>query len=533
MSLRRPLITVLATIGIVASGLVGGGVAASADDAVPSAPGGYTPAAVHWGKCTKNADYPADFQCGTVAVPLDWDHVGGTKIRLAVTRVKHTAKPYQGVMLVNPGGPGGSGTIFASLKDAVPKGAGDGYDWIGFDPRGVGDSRPALSCISDYFTGPRPPYEPTTKSIERRWITRSKAYAAACVKKNGPLLAHITTEDTVKDMDAIRVALRQPRINYLGYSYGTSLGQVYGTLFPSHLGRVILDSNVDPRKNAYESNFDQDIAFQKVFDAFTGWIAKYDRVYHLGTTRAKVSARIDAAEAALNRKPVGTIGGDEFSDTLLTAGYSQSEWPSIAKAASAWIVKHDTKALRAAYDADGADPTDNDFAVYTATQCNESYWPQSYTLYRADVRRVDRVAPFETWGNAWYNAPCLYWPLPRQRPVEVDGSKVGSALLIDETLDAATPYAGSVETRRRFPHAVLLAEPGGTSHATSLEGNACVDNTIARYLKDGTLPKRKVGHGADTTCKPLPVPKPGKASGGGSSSGSGTARVLLRGGVLR
>ena len=113
-----------------------------------------------------------------------------------------------------------------------------------------------------------------------------------------------------------------------------------------------------------------------------------------------------------------------------------------------------------------------------------------------------------TWGSSWYSAPCLYWPVEYQAPVDIDGSQAAPVLLIDETLDAATPYAGSLETRRRFPKSVLLAEPGGTSHANSLAGNACVDNTIAAYLKDGTLPKRKAGNGADKTCKPLPQPKP-------------------------
>ncbi len=530
MPLRRPLFAVVTVAAVLASGLVPGG-AALAAPAVTSAPGGYTPPAIDWGTCAKN--FPRTFQCGRVIVPLDWDDVGGTTISLAVTRLKHTTKRYQGVLLVNPGGPGGSGTIYPVLRDAVPDKAGNSYDWIGFDPRGVGESRPALSCIKDYFRGPRPAFVPSTRSIERKWLARSKSYAAACAKKGGPLLAHITTEDSVKDMDAIRAALGEEQITYLGFSYGTTLGQTYGTLFPTHLRRAIFDGNTDPRSDFYRANFDQDVAFEKTFRVFAGWVAKYDRVYRLGKTQARVIKTLNAARDRLNRRPVGTIGGSEFSDSLLSAGYYQSTWPGVARFASEWIVKRDVKALQKGYEDFGAEPDDNGYAVYLATSCNESRWP-SYRLYRADSWRYHRVAPFETWSNSWYNAPCLTWPLPYQAPVEVDGTGVASALLISETLDGATPYAGSVETRRRFPKSVLLAEPGGTTHAGSLGGNACVDGTIAAYLKDGTLPKRKPGSGADKTCAPLPQPKPKAASS--SRSGAGAALVaqrLLRSGLAR
>ena len=531
MPVRRPLFALVAAAAVVASGLVTGA-PASAAPGIDPAPGGYTPPPIAWTSCPAVNQYPTNFRCGNVTVPLDWNDVSGTKITLAVTRVKHTTKRYQGVLLVNPGGPGGSGTIYAYLKDAVPKGGGDSYDWIGFDPRGVGESKPSLTCDTDYFAGPRPAYVPSTKSSERAWIGRSKAYAAACAKKNGPLLAHMTTEDSVKDMDAIRAALGRAQINYLGYSYGTTLGQTYGTLFPTHLRRAIFDSNTDPRRNFYESGFDQDLAFEKVFRVFATWMAKYDTTYHLGKTQSAVIAKVNAAIATLNKKPVGPVGGDEFSDTLLVAGYAQSLWPAIAQSASAWITKHDKKALQSAYDTFGAAPDDNGYAAFLATTCSESPYP-SYSIYKADTWRVNRVAPFVTWGSSWYSAPCLYWPVDYQTPVDIDGSQAAAVLLIDETLDAATPYAGSLETRRRFPNSVLLAEPGGTSHANSLAGNACVDDTIAAYLKDGTLPKRKAGNGADTTCKPLPQPKPTKTSVGGSGSGSGkVSQALLSAGLL-
>jgi hypothetical protein len=157
---------------------------------------------------------------------------------------------------------------------------------------------------------------------------------------------------------------------------------------------------------------------------------------------------------------------------------------------------------------------DNEFAVYNAVQCTDVQWPLSWAKWSRDNHRINRIAPFLTWANAWFNAPCLYWPAPASRPEHIDGSRISSALLIDETLDAATPFEGSVHVRKLFPHSVLLAEPGGTTHADSLFGDLCVDNTIARYLAHGTLPARSSNPNArwDKTCKPLPVPVPQAAA---------------------
>ena len=129
-------------------------------------------------------------------------------------------------------------------------------------------------------------------------------------------------------------------------------------------------------------------------------------------------------------------------------------------------------------------------------------------MWNRDVSAIYRKAPFEAWGNAWFNAPCIFWPAPSSQRVQVNGSRIKSALLIDETLDAATPFQGSLVVRKLFPHSVLVAEPGGTSHADSLSGDKCVDGTIAAYLETGALPLRKPHAEWDKTCPPLPRPVP-------------------------
>jgi pimeloyl-ACP methyl ester carboxylesterase len=299
------------------TGLLAGAPAQGATRAVSSPAAG-----IAWGACSDPTLAEANAQCGFVRVPLDYSRPGGAKISLAVSRVLHTSSDadYQGVMLVNPGGPGGSGLIYSILGQFVPNGAGNTYDWIGFDPRGVGDSRPSLSCIPDYFGYNRPYYIPVTRALERTWLARSKSYADACERNAAALLPHMKTTDSARDMDSIRKALGARRINDYGFSYGTYLAQVYSTLFPSRVRRMVLDSNVDPRKVWYQANLDQDVAFDRVINIWFGWVARYDDVYHLGATRAAVRRLWYAERRHLRRHPAGgLIGGSEWTDAWFNA----------------------------------------------------------------------------------------------------------------------------------------------------------------------------------------------------------------------
>lgn len=470
-----------------------------------------------------------------ISVPLDYRHPASTKIQLAVSRIKHKVpdSQYQGIMLVNPGGPGGSGLTLSVLGEFVPNGAGDYYDWIGFDPRGVGSSVPAVSCDPTYFGFDRPNYVPVTKAIENAWLAKTKGYAKDCAANNGAILDHLTTVDSARDMDSIRAALGAKQINYYGFSYGTYLGQVYGTLYPQRVRRMVLDSNVDPRNVWYQANLDQDIAFDKNMNIWFGWLAKYDSVYHLGKTPNAVRNLWYATRAKLAKTPAdGKIGASEWTDAFLYAGYYQSTWTDLAETFAGYIHNNDVANLEQHYlDANGFGD-DNGYAIYLGVQCTDVQWPQSWAKWERDNWLTYAQAPFETWGNAWFNAPCRNWPAPAQRPVRVSGTGVASMLLIDETLDAATPYEGSLEVRRLFPHASLIALPGGTSHANSLNGDTCLDNQIAAYLADGTLPARVHGNRADAVCAPLPQPVP-DATASAASTAKGAQRVLQGAAAVR
>ncbi|WP_344610796.1 alpha/beta hydrolase [Dactylosporangium salmoneum] len=472
-------------------------------------------ASIPWGQCASPGLQRRGAECGLLDVPLDYSKPNGKKIQIAVSRIKHKVadKDYQGVMLVNPGGPGGSGLTLSVLGEYVPNGAGAAYDWIGFDPRGVGSSVPALHCDDSYSDGPKPEYIPLNSQLEKTWLNRSKGYAKACGKAGGDLLNHMTTVDSVNDMESIRKSLGAQQINYYGFSYGTYLGQVYGTLHPDKVRRMVLDGNVDVRDVWYKANLNQDLNFERNEKIWFGWLAKYDSVYHLGTTAKQVELRFYAEQNKLRTAPAGgVVGADEWTDIFLYAGYYQSTWLELADEFAGWANDRNTDLILQAYEDWVAPGDDNGFAVYNAVQCTDVQWPQSWNQWKVDNWRTFLQAPYITWSNAWFNAPCLYWPGKAQKPTKIDGSKVKSVLFVGTTLDAATPFEGSLEARRLFPNGSLLAEVGQTTHANSLNGNACIDDTIADYLATGKLPQRKAGDKPDKNCDSLPQPDPTAAS---------------------
>ena len=526
-----------------AASVLAGGLAAAA----PAVAGTAAPAAVgalKWGRCAESDLRQAGAECAMLSVSLNYSDPAGATIKIAVSRIKHTssASKYQGVILTNPGGPGGSGLdlntfLIAQLKaegSAADKAAIADYDWIGFDPRGVGSSVPAITCAPYYFSGDRENYNPRTKQILNYWLTRSARYDHRCATHSAvqsALLDHMTTVDTARDMDSIRQALGQSQITYYGFSYGTYLGQVYSTLFPSHVRRLIMDSNVDPRKVWYQANLDQDIAFNRNIKIWFGWLAQHHSYYHLGQDREGSREPVLRGKEPAVQAPnpgcdrAGRVDGRVPGSRVLRAdvaavGQRVRELGQHAQQEGRRRDREPLPVSRYPRKRQRDSPSTN------AVQCTDVQWPTSWAVWSKDNHRVNAIAPFETWANAWFNAPCLHWPAPaaRQAPMQINGSGISSALLIDETLDAATPFEGSLYVRSLFPHSVLLAEPGGTTHADSLNGNLCVDNTIANYLASGQLPARNPGAKWDKTCKPLPRPVP--SSGGAPSSSSGARSAL-------
>ena len=474
----------------------------------------FRPKPITWGRCSTSTLRAAKARCGFLTVPMNYRKPGGRKLQIAVSRVKATAprSKRQGVLLANPGGPGGSGLGWSAyLSQALPPGIAARYDVIGFDPRGVGSSKPAVSCNADYHKGPRPVYEPTSGDIpvrspnENAWLERSQQYANACAAKYGDLLRHLGTRDAVKDMETLRRALRVKKINFYGLSYGTYLGQVYATKYPKHTRRMVWDGVVDPREVWYRGQLTQDRAFERAIDQFWRWVASHDATYHLGDSGTEVESRFYAIQNDLASKPNGRLGSSEWNDVFVDAAYYQPGWPDVAWAFAAYV-EGKSAPVKALY-ADSVAGNDNAYAMYLAVQCVDAPWPKDYDTWRRDAFATAQSSPFLTWNNVWFNLPCLFWGAPSRTPVAIKGTRV-RALLVNTTLDGATPYAGAIEVRKRFRKARLIAEKGNSTHANSLNGNRCVDTKVHRYLRDGDLPRRKSGNRADVTCKRSPLPQP-------------------------
>ena len=510
-----------ATLSVLALSCAAALVAAGCSSA-PAAPAPASSPAAHpaaqarasqlrWHSCSVSG---AGMKCASLAVPLNYSDPAGRKITLALSMVPATAPPaqQQGDLLVNPGGPGGSGRYLAAVvAQLMNHEVASRYNIIGFDPRGVGASVPALHCDPSFFSGARPDYVPASQAAERVLIGRAKTYAADCERRFGWLLPYMTTVDAAKDMDSIRAALGQSKISYFAYSYGTYLGQVYATLFPHRVRRMVLDSTVDPKGAWWADNISQDYAFQGRQEAFFSWVARNHSAFGLGSTRSQVQAAWYRARARLAAHPVAgangpMIGPDEFDDTFLQGGYDDQLWPGLADALSAYLLNGSTSRVVSEYRSLGVQ-NENEIAVYNAVECSDVNWPRNWARWNSATRRVYATAPFEAWDNAWFNAACAFWPVHGPaHPLQINGTGLPGILMIQGTLDAATPYAGAQVAHSLLPSARMVVVAGGGNHGQSLSqpANTCVNNYLNAYLATGALPEHP-GQ-VNATCAALPAP---------------------------
>ncbi|WP_031513433.1 alpha/beta hydrolase [Streptomyces sp. NRRL F-5123] len=528
--MRRTI--VLVSTGALIAGVVAAAPAATAGSAhhgrqsavtVPESAGVAIAAAnarrtgISWADCPAGWGLATPVQCGWVTVPVDYRKPFGATIKLAVDRAVATGTKaeHQGSLIYNPGGPGGSGLRFpvrlatgAALWTKTAK----AYDFVGFDPRGVGHSAP-ISCEdpADYAQAPKADPVPDTDADKQAQRKLAAEYAAGCLERTGAaMLSQMTTPNTARDLDVIRAALREDKLNYLGVSYGTYLGSVYATLFPTHVRRMIIDSVVNPSRDQiwYRNNLDQDIAFEGRWNDWETWVAKYDSVYHLGSTVAQVESKWEALRAAAKAHPIGgVVGPNELLGFFQNAPYYDSTWATVAGVWSAYE-GGDTQAM---LDAAAPDPSDtagntsgeNGNAVYTAVECTDAQWPTSWHKWDRDNTALNAQYPFLTWSNAWMNLPCATWPVKQQTPVDVRGHRgLPGVLIVQSTRDAATPYTGALETHRRLTGSRLVTEQGAGSHGVTNLVNPCINSRVDDYLLHGTLDPQ------DVVCGPHATPVP-------------------------
>ncbi|MEV0689398.1 alpha/beta fold hydrolase [Streptomyces sp. NPDC050388] len=474
---------------------------------------------IEFGACPDAQDLSGTIECGTVTVPLDYAHPHGRQIELAVSRVRATGKdpdndkrkvPRQGALVHNPGGPGADGTYFP-LLGLLPgwKRIAGAYDLVGYAPRGVGRSAP-LSCEDPEKSvqGPtRAPAHPS-ESYKRERIARAEAYARGCAERAGGALRHYHSLNNARDLDVLRAALKEPRLTFMGASYGTYFGALYATMFPSHVRRMVFDSAVhpDPEQIWYRNNLDQSAAFEDRWADFRTWAARHHDVYGLGDTPAKVHRSYEKASARLAREPAGgKVGPGQLQSAFLQTGYYDDHWPHRAHALSAYL-KGDPGPLieQAEPQPEAAVETENSRAVYVAVECNDAPWPTDWAVWDRDNTRLARRAPFETWANVWTNLPCAFWPAPRQQPLDVrtGAGELPPTLILAAERDAATPYGGALELHRRLAGSALVTERDTGTHGVAGGSNACVNGHLEAYLLTGRVPGRRA------SCAPRPEPEP-------------------------
>ncbi|WP_026253095.1 alpha/beta hydrolase [Streptomyces sp. PsTaAH-124] len=474
-------------------------------------------AGIQWQDCPADWGLAKPIQCGYVSVPLDYAHPYGKQIKLAVDRIGNTGtrQDRQGALIYNPGGPGGSGLRFptrVTAKNPVWANVAKAYDFVGFDPRGVGHSTP-ISCADpqEYVKAPKADPVPGSEADKRAQRKLAREYAEGCLERTGrAMLQQMTTPNTARDLDVIRAALGEKKINYLGVSYGTYLGAVYGTLFPGHVRRIVVDSVVDPSRDNiwYEANLNQDIAFEGRWKDWQDWVAKNDASFHLGTTRAAVQAKWLQLRATAKEHPLGgVVGPSELLGFFQSAPYYDSSWVPVATAFSKYFAGDPQPLIDAAApdmsDIAGNISTENGNAVYTAVECTDAKWPTSWHKWDRDNTRLNAQYPFLTWSNAWMNLPCATWPVKQQTPVNVKtGKGLPPVLIVQSTRDAATPYPGAVDLHQRFKGSRLITEKDAGSHGVTGLVNPCINERVDTYLLTGKVDR------ADVTCGPHATPKP-------------------------
>jgi pimeloyl-ACP methyl ester carboxylesterase len=442
------------------------------------------------------------FSCARISVPLDYADPGGRSISLELVKVHDSNNPTGNALVVNPGGPGGSGVETAvGLAAQVSDKLLTHFDLLGFDPRGVGLSSP-ISCVSDSEKDKLNAAAPNMLTAAGLAQAKQLAeqVASGCNTKYGAALADYNTVQTAKDMDRVRAAVANNQLNYLGFSYGTELGSVYAHLFPEHVRVAVLDGAVDPLTDDITSFADQLKGFEDAFDQFAADCRKKSPCRSLGNPRQVVYSLVKQA----NKDPLKssapgetrTATGSIVLTGVLSALYSRSEWADLGQALLD-ARRGDAKELFALADEYNQRSADGHYSniseANTTISCNDSKpGPSDATIKATAIRWAKAYPMFGAWSSASLFA-CQVWQpkrTPTPRPSADTPQKV---LVIGNLHDPATPYQGAKDLARTMGNAVLLTWDG-EGHTSYLQGSSCVDKYVDDYLVAGTVPP------PNTTC---------------------------------
>ena len=429
-----------------------------------------------WENCYGN------FECSTLLVPVDYDKITNNVFHLKVIRYKATDQRQKiGTLIVNPGGPGASAFDYAyNAENIVSAAIREKYDIVGFDQRGVGRSDP-IRCLTDKETDEilAGPMIADTPENQRKMIENAKFFASKCKKAAGNKLTHLSTLESAKDMELLRLAINEPELNYLGKSYGTYLGTLYASLYPSKVGKIILDGAIDPSISIQEQNLAQAKGFELALNQF---LTKnnIDKVVILELFK---KLRVEPLSTKLDRK---------LNDSLAILGVAsalyddKTGWPKLSLALNQMLFGDGTLLLELSDEYSGRSKTGKYFSnendIAPIISCLD--WSSGTGVFKNDLSLKKFTISAPIFGPYLFNSETICKQLFRS--LDVKERKIYSALtsaimIIGTKGDPATPFRWSVALSKRLTSSILVTFDS-EGHTGQGRGNKCVDGAVNGYL---------------------------------------------------
>ncbi|MGA1293185.1 MAG: alpha/beta hydrolase [Candidatus Nanopelagicales bacterium] len=450
---------------------------------------------LNWTKCEDEK-----FDCTTIEAPVDYENPTGATLTLSLKKLP-AKKDKIGTLLINPGGPGGSGTDFVTYaEDAFGKRLMDSFDILGFDPRGVAESTP-LDCLTDKEVDEFIAFDgtPDNEAELTESLNLSKNMAEGCQKIANNLIAHIGTQDAARDMDVIRQLVKDPKLNYLGASYGTYLGATYAELFPDKVGRLVLDGAVDPLLTGEELSFDQAVGLDQALARFVEDCPKHKDCPLTKTGKEGIKEIRDFLDS-LDEKPLPTQDPNrvltQSMGVYAVAGFLyNNDWWEYMRQSLKSAFENDGTDLLLIVDLfndrleDGTFATNSTEAIY-AINCFDT--PSSKTVEEVKVLATEWVKSAPVFGDylAWGNLACSVWPVKDEKPLTSYKAKSAAPILIIGTkYDPATPYKWAIGLSNEIENNKLITFEGD-GHTAYMRGSECVDKYVEDYLVEGTIPTK-------------------------------------------
>ncbi|MCU1536134.1 MAG: hypothetical protein JWP82_485 [Humibacillus sp.] len=454
---------------------------------------------VDWKPCSDDARQ----QCGTMQVPVDYAAPAGERFTLALRKAPATDPGARlGSLVINPGGPGGSGVQYAQFSSfAFTPALRAAYDVVGFDPRGIGASSP-VRCLTDpdldrFFSLDPTPDTPAERA---ELLSESDRITADCARRGGERARHLSTTEVARDMDVLRVLVGDAKLNFFGGSYGTFLGALYADAFPTKVGRMVLDSAMSPNQTD-EQEMTYDIqGFESSIDAFIDWcVARSDCA--LGSDKAAARGRIASLLDDVEKSPLTTskpglprIGEGWVGFSIFMCLYSSQSWPTLNKGlAQAFQGRGDILLAKGMSvverGADGHYAGSTYLQAMLPVRCAD--WPRSPTTPARTAEQNAARAAHPLWARLTgeiYDS-CRDWPTPGRTPKGTTLAQgAGPILVIGNLRDPATPIGGTKQLAADLASGVLLTSDHD-GHGTYFAGSACVDAAVDGYLLRGVAPR--------------------------------------------